>query len=200
MTTAARRAPRQARSRQTLERILQAAGRTIDETGIGGATMEAFAQRAGVSIGALYRFFPDRQAVVDALQQRWEDHLGTAFRDVHSPTSLARDADDVVSDFVRRLPSVLDEMPGGRGLIAESIIKPPVGTDESWTRQVEAFIARYAPRLSPDRRRVAASTYLTITYALMVAAVRAGKDMDRQLVEARSVLTGYIRELVTEVS
>ena len=57
--TAVRRPARQQRSQATLERILDAAGRSFDEAGVEGSTMDAIAERAGTSIGSVYRFFKD---------------------------------------------------------------------------------------------------------------------------------------------
>jgi AcrR family transcriptional regulator len=190
--------PQQARSRKTFERLLEAAGQIVDEVGVAGATMESFAQRAGLSIGSVYRFFPDKQAVVDAINERWQAHLVATFTDLYSPQSLERDADAVIAEFVQLLPGALEGMPGGRGLISADLVRPLAAADERWTEQVETFIRRYAPHLAPARRRTAAGTYLTITYALIVAAVRSEAAMSEQLQEARAVLTGYIRELTRE--
>lgn len=72
MTTAsvARRAPVQERSRQTVIRILDAAAAIADEQGVDAATTRAIADRAGVSYPSLYRFFPDREAILGELLER----------------------------------------------------------------------------------------------------------------------------------
>jgi len=72
MTTAsaARRAPMQERSRQTVTRILDAAAEIADELGVEAATTRAIADRAGVSYPSLYRFFPDREAILGELLER----------------------------------------------------------------------------------------------------------------------------------
>lgn len=72
MTTAsvARRAPVQERSRQTVTRILDAAAAIADEQGVDAATTRAIADRAGVSYPSLYRFFPDREAILGELLER----------------------------------------------------------------------------------------------------------------------------------
>lgn len=72
MTTAsaARRAPVQERSRQTVTRILDAAAAIADEQGVEAATTRAIADRAGVSYPSLYRFFPDREAILGELLER----------------------------------------------------------------------------------------------------------------------------------
>lgn len=66
----ARRAPVQARSRETVNRILDAAAAIVDEHGVEAATTRAIADRAGVSYPSLYRFFPDREAILGELLER----------------------------------------------------------------------------------------------------------------------------------
>ncbi len=60
----------QERSRQTVTRILDAAAAIADEQGVDAATTRAIADRAGVSYPSLYRFFPDREAVLGELLER----------------------------------------------------------------------------------------------------------------------------------
>jgi AcrR family transcriptional regulator len=70
MTTAPippRREPVQARSRRTVIKILDAAAAIINEDGVEAATTRAIADRAGVSYPSLYRFFADRDEILDAL-------------------------------------------------------------------------------------------------------------------------------------
>ena len=68
-----RRQPVQARSRETVERILGAAAALIEEGGVDAVTTRAIAGRAGITAPSLYRFFADREQVLDALI---EQHLG----------------------------------------------------------------------------------------------------------------------------
>ena len=72
MTTAApqRRQPVQERSRQTVARILDAADTLIDEGGVEAVTTRAVADRAGVTYPSLYRFFADRDEILDQLVTR----------------------------------------------------------------------------------------------------------------------------------
>ena len=65
-----RRSPVQARSRQTVTRILDAAAAIADEQGVDAATTRAIADRAGVSPPSLYRFFADRDAILDELLEQ----------------------------------------------------------------------------------------------------------------------------------
>lgn len=64
-----RRQPRQARARETARAILQAAAALLAERGYGGVTTNAIAERAGVSIGSLYQYFPDKGAILSVLRR-----------------------------------------------------------------------------------------------------------------------------------
>ncbi|MFY8208565.1 MAG: TetR/AcrR family transcriptional regulator [Caulobacter sp.] len=65
-----RKSPRQSRAQESVDCILEAAARILEAEGEAGFTTNAVAQRAGVSIGTLYRYFPDKRAVLVALAER----------------------------------------------------------------------------------------------------------------------------------
>jgi AcrR family transcriptional regulator len=75
--TSPRKVPRQERSRLTVEAILDAAARVFERHGYAAGTTNRIAERAGVSIGSLYQYFPNKDAILVALVER---HLeeGTA--------------------------------------------------------------------------------------------------------------------------
>jgi AcrR family transcriptional regulator len=62
--------PRQARSRETLTRLLDATEAVLREGGLQAATVPAIAKRAGLSVGAVYRRFPDKDALLRAVHER----------------------------------------------------------------------------------------------------------------------------------
>jgi AcrR family transcriptional regulator len=70
-----RKAPRQARSRATIEAILDAAARILGERGWAATTTNAVAETAGVSIGSLYQYFPNKLALVEAVRRRHFDEV-----------------------------------------------------------------------------------------------------------------------------
>ncbi len=65
-----RKSPVQRRSAQTVEAVLEAAARILEAHGLNGYTTNAVAERAGVSIGSLYQYFPNRDALTVALIER----------------------------------------------------------------------------------------------------------------------------------
>jgi AcrR family transcriptional regulator len=62
-----RKRPVQDRSRQTVRVILEAAARVFEERGTAAATTDAIAERAGVSIGSLYQYFPNKESLLAVL-------------------------------------------------------------------------------------------------------------------------------------
>ncbi len=68
---ALRRAPSQKRSRQRVERMLVAASEVIAEQGSDAMRMGEVAERAGVSIGSLYQYFPDKGSIIRTLADRY---------------------------------------------------------------------------------------------------------------------------------
>jgi AcrR family transcriptional regulator len=92
-----RREPVQARSRETVERILDAAAALIDEGGVDAVTTRAIAARAGITAPSLYRFFADREQVLDALVERHLEQV-TAF----VAEAEARWTPESLADFVQR--------------------------------------------------------------------------------------------------
>lgn len=65
-----RKIPRQERSIRTVERILDAATRIFHEQGYAGTTTNDIADRAELSIGSLYQYFPNKDAILVTLTRR----------------------------------------------------------------------------------------------------------------------------------
>ena len=63
--TSRSRSPLQERSRLTVDAIRKAAIQILERDGVQGLTTRAIAERAGVGVASLYRYFPDREAIVE---------------------------------------------------------------------------------------------------------------------------------------
>jgi AcrR family transcriptional regulator len=65
-----RKKPLQSRSRATVEAVLAAAAHILEDRGLTGFNTNAVAERAGVSIGSLYQYFPSKDAILVALMEQ----------------------------------------------------------------------------------------------------------------------------------
>src|SRR3954471_3214818 len=69
------RAPQQSRSRETLDRILDPAEQVLEQKTFNEATLAEIMERAGVTVGAFYRRFPDKDALLYHLAERFFTEL-----------------------------------------------------------------------------------------------------------------------------
>jgi len=79
-----RKQPAQQRSTVTVNAVLDAAARILEQRGFGGYTTNAIAERAGVSIGSFYQYFPNKDAVSVALIERETALLLSDVAAIHS--------------------------------------------------------------------------------------------------------------------
>ena len=93
-----RRRPKQRRSRQTVDAILEAVIRLLKRRGANAITTNRIAEIAGVSIGSVYQYFPDKRAIFVALHQR---HVDSIDRMIQS--KLVEHAASPLKDLVRAM-------------------------------------------------------------------------------------------------
>ncbi|MFT3698538.1 MAG: TetR/AcrR family transcriptional regulator [Kofleriaceae bacterium] len=79
--TTPRKKPRQDRAKETVSSILDATTRVLIKAGFDGLTTNAVAEKAGVSIGSLYQYFPNKEALVSALIDRHCEEMNNAILD-----------------------------------------------------------------------------------------------------------------------
>ncbi|RYE92654.1 MAG: TetR/AcrR family transcriptional regulator [Myxococcales bacterium] len=110
--TTARKRPRQARSRATVDVILDATARVLVTTGYDRASTNRVAEVAGVSVGSLYQYFPSKEALVAALVERHSAAVRAVIE-----TQLAEVACAPVPEAVRGLVEAL---------FAAHLVDPPL--------------------------------------------------------------------------
>ncbi len=107
-----RKRPRQERSRQTVAAILTAAAQVLGRRGYAGATTDAIAERAGVSVGSVYQYFPNKDAILVALVERhMEDgsrRLRTMLDDVRGE---GLELDVLIREFVDAMMALHENEP-----------------------------------------------------------------------------------------
>ena len=100
-----RKSPRQGRSQRTVDRIVEAAARVFNEAGYPSATTNGIAAEARVSIGSLYQYFPNKDALLIEIARRHVSVSVAAFEqlvDRTPPTNSLRQVIGHVIDLCRR--------------------------------------------------------------------------------------------------
>lgn len=170
-----RKRPVQERSRQTVAAILQAAAQVLVKNGYDRTTTNLVAEKAGVSIGSLYEYFPNKEALVAAIASAHVEELAVRVDDA----LLAAD-NGVSASFVAALVRAgLDAHrvnPKLHKVLVEEV--PRIGAladlldiSSLLQRKIELAIQRDAPHLPPAKARMIALILETCIEALTHRAI-----------------------------
>ncbi|MGW5044173.1 TetR family transcriptional regulator [Streptomyces griseoluteus] len=193
--TSLRRAPVQRRSAERLTRILDACAALLDEVGYDALTTRAVAERAGVPIGSVYRFFGNKRQMADALAQRnlrrYTEHVTTRLKE--APPGDWRAAMDVILDeylgMKRTAPGFAlvdfgNQIPvGTRGSAPNTRVADRLG----------GLIAGYLGRTSDDDLRRVLLVAVESADTLVQLAFSTDPDGDPAIIhETRELLRAYL--------
>jgi len=186
-----RNVPTQARSRTRLLRVLDAADELLASEGAGAFTTTRIAQAAGIPVGSVYRYFPDKDAIVVALALRyWSDFedLVAAAAEADELEAL-EDPGGVVVDALaagfRARPGFLALWYGG--LRTEQVRDATRPTRSAIGFSVLRILANHWPDALADARATAARD------GLLREAFRADPGGDpRLLAESKAMINAYL--------
>ncbi len=121
-----RRAPKQERSRQTVDAMLEAVGVVARRHGVRAITTNRIAEAAGVSVGSLYQYFPDKHAIFAALYDR---HVDEVRRVIEQTTADCASAplEDFARELVLGLVDAHAEMADVHDVVASAFPQSAVG-------------------------------------------------------------------------
>lgn len=95
--------PAQERSRRTLSAILDAASELLKEGGPDALTTSALADRTGLRVRNVYRYFRDRQAIVATLAERMNTRIESAIADITGLSDPGRSLERVIDDLIEQV-------------------------------------------------------------------------------------------------
>ncbi|MDZ7926350.1 MAG: TetR/AcrR family transcriptional regulator [Agrobacterium sp.] len=96
-----RKEPRQERSKATVDAVIHAAARILSDCGWAGFTTNRVAETAGVSIGSLYQYFPDKISIVEAVRHRHLQDCLTVMKSVaEQQCSLPQFVEELVTGMI----------------------------------------------------------------------------------------------------
>lgn len=153
-----RTAPIQERAVQTRERLLDIAGELLGEVGIERISTNMIAARAGVSPAALYRYFKDKYAVLEALGRRLMDRQNAALFAWIEANKIGglEQLGARTEDLLRATADITDSEPGGVWIERALRAVPQLAhiRVESHREVTDALLETYAPLLPRVNKRV----------------------------------------------
>ena len=195
-----RRRPVQARSRERVTNILHHAALIFHHSGVDGTSMSAIARQSGMSLASLYRYFPNKAAIVHAIAERHVEKMESALREKLPQLSI-HDAVDVLIDqfydFYRTEPaysaiwSGVEAMPELRELDLRELY--------SNARDLDARLSQEYPELSEHRRWTASLMLPRSAGSILRLAATLPELQGRQLVaELKCMARAYLTELIRQ--
>lgn len=190
-----RRRPVQARSTARVNRMLDAAASLIEEIGYEELTTSLVATRAGVSIGSLYQFFPDKRALAQELYRRYVTRFLSELQNFFEQNSAAT-WDETVHLLVDAWVNIAREAPAVQRVgdaIDRHMFDPERENDEVVAdRLLEVFGARFGIEKN-DRSRVGILMAVTCGDEMIRLSFRRSPHSDPVVIaEAKRMLTGYL--------
>jgi AcrR family transcriptional regulator len=203
----ARHAPTQRRSQERLARIARAAGELCAEVGAENVTLEAIAERAATSIGSLYRFYPNRDALLAAVAERYVADLDALLEGEEAAVErlvlLPLDAlvDAVLEPFVafhRAHPGYFAILFAPQGSAALRTVRGRLR--QRLATRLEALLERRAPHLAPPRRRRVALTTVEAARALLQFVERSVPRAEQgpMRAELKAMLVAYLGPVLAD--
>lgn len=191
------RKPKQGRSKATVAAIVEAAARILGETGWAALNTNAIAARAGVSVGSVYEYFPNKQAILDVIIDRHlqtgETLLVEAAGEITGRVAPERVVEALVTGFIR-LHS--DDPRLHRALSSEVPISPAQRVRIEALR--DRTVALVALALGPHTEEVRLKSALlvdtadSLAHRWLVDEVGLPVSANRMAAEAIRMLKGYV--------
>jgi AcrR family transcriptional regulator len=192
-----RRVPTQERSRQRVERILEAAAQIFASQGHEAATMEAIAARAETSIGSIYQFFPNKAAVYEAILERYHATVRTLTAALLDGPLMEQSWHEILDAAIDALAAWNETDPSFRAVLAgahltESVFIKGEAANRELARRVSAVFEKKLPRLPPARRDFVATIAVELASVMLLLSARRPAESKEIIAETKSVLRLYL--------
>ncbi len=193
-----RRQPAQARGRERVAKILDAADAVFFELGYEGATTDAIAARAGASIGSVYQFFPNKAALFRALALRYLEQIRGVYLKLAEEDGFLLPLDELIERVLTEFAAFHRKHPALRQLLLTSLALPELlaATEEmhrDFEHGVQAALQLRAPKLPPERLAVVAAVSVGVFSSLIWTATRADSGFERRVInEGKQLFAAYL--------
>jgi len=198
-----RRAPTQKRARDRVERILDAADRLLAEEGAEALGTKQVAAAAGISIGSLYFWFPDKESIAEELALRYWSELGDLVAGVAEATETG-ELEDPVGEVLDALAAGFRARPGFLalwfgGLRTERLRDATRPYREEVASCVERILVARSPHIGAGLKHTVARMVVLLGDGILREAFRLNRDGETVvLAEGGHVLRAYIDQRLKE--
>ena len=190
--------PKRERGKQRVAALIDAGAELFAEKGYEAATMTEIASRAGAAIGSLYQFFPSKEALAEALFDRFAERCGRVVcsgRGARAPGCSARELADLFIDYKLRQGTDRDAAIALSSAVAGIVERrKPLG--DALRGRIAAILSAANPALGQDE---AAAAAIIVNQVMKMIPSLASTEDERAAAlvgEARKLLALYIDEVL----
>lgn len=194
-----RRAPRQRRGQERVRRVLRAADDILAADGAAALTTTRVAEVAGISVGSLYQYFPDKAAIVEALAAGYMAELEQLMAGLAGAAERRR-FEDPAGEILDAFAAAFRSHAGFRALWFGGLRTEELRDATRPTRHVIAgdlarALTAQAPAADPERVAAVAQTAALVADGLLREAFRLDPAGDEAVLEeGRRLLRGYLAD------
>ena len=189
--------PKRERGKQRVAALIDAGAELFAEKGYEATTMTEIAQRAGAAIGSLYQFFPSKEALAEALFNRYAERAAASFARVEelAPGRPARELADLLIDYKLALRTDRDATIALSSSVAGIVERrKPLGDA---LRGRIASILRAANRVLSEDEAAAAAVIVSQVMKIVPALAATEDERPLPLIgETRKLLALYVGEVL----
>ena len=188
-----RRVPTQARSRERVLRILDAAAHEFAELGFEAATTEGIAARAGTSVGSIYQFFPNKHALFDAIGSRYLEEVRMLFEAMTTKEALKADWGDLLDGAIDAFAALHKHSVGFRAVwlnlqLSRGFLEEGEALNAEIAERTEAIFAQQSGGMGKAKRKLVASVVVETVSAMLLFSARSKEPFASQILEEAKVL------------
>ncbi len=198
-STAVRTAPQQKRATRRLAAFLDAAAALFAEAGYEAVTMTAIAERSQSSIGALYNYFPDKQAIALTLMMGYAQEIEAHWKPLMQQAKALTNA-EFAERFIQTMTDFVNDRPASLRLITAPVrfTRDPASRRALRVVIADAFCAKN-PALPQEQAMLAANVTVQIVRGLMTM-YGTSTPRERPVVAAefKRMLTIYLAEFLPQ--
>ncbi|MBS2028996.1 MAG: TetR/AcrR family transcriptional regulator [Deltaproteobacteria bacterium] len=202
MTRVRRRAPKQERSQATVDHVLVATARLLENEGLHALTTNRIARVAGVSVGSLYQYFPSKEAIVEALQERHFHEMGRPFLERMEALTRAP-----LPQFVEGLAELMRTSELLNSRLSRLLLAFPRRGKPEAVKHLESrcaellhgYLVRLSPSADADSLRIPAFLVVQTVEALILGVSQtrpAGLNRERFTQELANLVVRYLAPLL----
>jgi AcrR family transcriptional regulator len=188
-----RKTPQQARSRQTREDILQATARLLNRKPFGEVSTNHIAKKTGISVGTLYKYYPNKDAILADLSLMFMQQDADLFSRIFEESARKRQKKAaLVDELVEALMAAHREDAQVRGVVYQNLERLKLlSSARSATQKIQTQGTAAVPELDPVQTWVAISA--------INAAVHSTSQLPKELQQwdfVRALVRNILAELL----